>query len=109
MVFQTLTTADDQVGPIPPDLPLDERERLSSPGWPRLSFVEHSFASDETNWWVPNAACCEAMLRAAGLRVLGRPGDESYICTRAADAPPLPPETAGWLGLADRAADASRG
>lgn len=106
MLFQTLTTADDQVAHVPADLPLEDRQRLSEPGWPRLSFVEHSFASDETNWWIPNAACCEAMLRAAGLRVLGRPGDETYLCTRAAAAPALAPETAGWLGLANRTGNA---
>ncbi|HYE62217.1 MAG TPA: TIGR04290 family methyltransferase [Phycisphaerales bacterium] len=82
MVFQTLTTADDEVADAPEDLPLEERERLSQPGWPRMSFIEHSFATDQTNWWVPNAACCEAMLRSAGLRVMSRPGHEIYICDK---------------------------
>jgi tRNA (mo5U34)-methyltransferase len=82
MVFQTLTTADSEVSEAPVDLPLEERERLSAPGWPRMSFIEHSFATDETNWWVPNAACCEAMLRSAGLRVTSRPGHEIYVCEK---------------------------
>lgn len=81
MVFQTLTTADDEIAEVPGDLPLEQRERLSWPGWPRMSFVEHELASDQTNWWVPNAACCEAMLRSAGLRVVSRPAHETYVCT----------------------------
>ena len=51
-----------------------------------MSFVEKSFASDPTNWWVPNASCCEAMLRTAGMRVVSRPGHEIYICERTAGA-----------------------
>lgn len=82
MVFQTLTTADDEIARTPNDLPLEGRDSLSMPGWPRMSFIEHSFASDHTNWWVPNAACCEAMLRSAGLRVIARPGHEIYICEK---------------------------
>ena len=33
-----------------------------------MHFVEHRYAGDPTNWWVPNRACAEAMLRSAGLR-----------------------------------------
>ena len=33
--------------------------------YPRLHFVERSYASDPTNWWIPNRACAEAMLRSA--------------------------------------------
>lgn len=83
MIFQTLTTPDDEVAQTPEDLPITARERLIEPGWPRMSFVERELASDPTNWWVPNAACCEAMLRVAGLRVLSRPGHEIYACERA--------------------------
>lgn len=80
LVFQTLTTPDDEIAHVPDDLPISERARLAAPGWPRLAFVEGKLASDPTNWWVPNAACCEAMLRSAGLRIVRRPGHEIYIC-----------------------------
>jgi tRNA (mo5U34)-methyltransferase len=103
MVFQTLTTSDSEVADTPDDLSLDDRDRLSEPGWPRISFVERSFASDETNWWIPNASCCEAMLRSVGLRITARPGHEIYVCQRAEPRPrQLPPELASLLG---RAAD----
>ena len=29
----------------------------TSPAFPKLHFVEHSYAGDPTNWWIPNRAC----------------------------------------------------
>ena len=82
MVFQTLTMPGAPPVAPPPDLGIDERERLAAPGWPRMAFVEHSLAADPTNWWVPDDACVRAMLRSAGLRVTGEPGHEIYLCER---------------------------
>jgi tRNA (mo5U34)-methyltransferase len=45
-----------------------------------MAFIEHALADDPTNWWAPDQACIEAMVRAAGFRVTGRPGHEIYIC-----------------------------
>lgn len=81
-VFQTLTTPDAERAETPADLAIDDRERMDRPGWPRMAFIEHRLASDPTNWWAPNAACCEAMLRSAGLEVLGSPGHEIYVCRK---------------------------
>ena len=84
MVFQSLTTPGDEVYETEPDLPLDmhtdRRELLREPGWPTMAFIEHKFAGDPTNWWVPNHAGVEAILRSAGMRVTARPGHELYIC-----------------------------
>jgi tRNA (mo5U34)-methyltransferase len=80
LVLQTLTAPGDAAAPTPTDLPFDERERLRAPGWPTLAFVEHSLAGDPTNWWAPNHACVEAMLRSAGMEVVARPGHELYVC-----------------------------
>jgi tRNA (mo5U34)-methyltransferase len=80
LVLQCLTAPGAEVETAPPDLPLLEREPLVRPGWPRLSFIEHKMAGDPTNWWAPNHACLEAMLRSAGMAVVGRPGDEFYLC-----------------------------
>jgi tRNA (mo5U34)-methyltransferase len=80
LVFQTLTTPDDDVGDQPDDLDIDERGRLLEPGWPRMAFVEHRLAGDPTNWWVPNAAAVEALLRTAGVDVVARPGHEIWLC-----------------------------
>jgi len=80
MVFQTLTMPGDQVLDPPADLHIDGRDVMLEPGWPSMAFIEHALARDPTNWWAPNHACVEAMLRSTGLRVMGRPGHEIYLC-----------------------------
>jgi tRNA (mo5U34)-methyltransferase len=80
LIVQSLSTNESARYEVPPDLELDDREPLSRPGWPKLSFIEHRLAGDQTNWWAPNPACLEAMLRSAGLRVVARPADEFYSC-----------------------------
>jgi tRNA (mo5U34)-methyltransferase len=80
LVLQTLTTPGDERLHTPPDLDIDDRGRLREPGWPRLAFIEHSLADDETNWWAPDAACVEAMARSAGLAVSSQPAHEIWLC-----------------------------
>ncbi len=45
-----------------------------------MHFVEDRYAGDPTNWWVPNAACSQAMLRSAGFKIVEHPEDEVYVC-----------------------------
>jgi tRNA (mo5U34)-methyltransferase len=84
VVVQTLTTEDEHATVVvqrpPRDLDFNRRERLVEPGWPQLAFVERRLAEDPTNWWVPNHACVEAMVRSAGLEVVARPGHEIWLC-----------------------------
>nr|WP_255703320.1 TIGR04290 family methyltransferase [Lysobacter sp. GX 14042] len=80
MVMQTLTMPGEEVAEIPGDFPLDERERLRGAGWPVMAFLEHRVAQDPTNWWAPNHACVEAMLRSAGFSVRERIAHETYLC-----------------------------
>jgi tRNA (mo5U34)-methyltransferase len=80
MVFQTLTMPGEAVYLDTLDHEISDREPLLDPGWPKMAFIEHRFAGDATNWWVPNHAACEAMLRASGLQVISRPADETYLC-----------------------------
>lgn len=89
MVFQTLSMPGEDVYPDTGDHPIHEREPLLDAGWPKMAFIEHKFSGDPTNWWVPNHAGIEAMLRSSGLRVLQRPAEEIYVCE-----PNL--ETAAW-------------
>jgi tRNA (mo5U34)-methyltransferase len=72
------------VAPVAPDYPFEARAPFDAPGWPKLHFVEHRYAHDPTNWWVPNRACAEAMLRASGFAITARPAAETYICRRTA-------------------------
>ena len=87
LVFQSLTMPGEQVETPPHDLSLDERERLTAPGWPKMGFIENNMAQDNTNWWAPNHACVEAMLRSTGMRVTSRPAHEIYLCRPDAELP----------------------
>jgi tRNA (mo5U34)-methyltransferase len=92
MVFQTLTTPGMEVYPDTWDHPIHERQALRDPGWPKMAFIEHRFASDPTNWWVPNHAAVEALLRSSGMTVRSHLGHEIYLCDPApAGAPSLAP------------------
>jgi tRNA (mo5U34)-methyltransferase len=91
LVLQSLTLpGDDSVAP-PEDLPIEEREAMLRPGWPAMAFIERKLARDPTNWWAPNHACLEAMLRSAGFETIARPGHEIYVARRAREVDP-PPE-----------------
>jgi tRNA (mo5U34)-methyltransferase len=92
MIFQTLTSPGEDVAEPPVDMPIHERDAMVEPGWPKMAFIEHRLANDPTNWWAPNHACVEAMLRSAGLRVLERPGHEIYVCE-----PGEPREELAWI------------
>ncbi|MEQ4575193.1 MAG: TIGR04290 family methyltransferase [Gammaproteobacteria bacterium] len=85
MVLQTMTMPETEQLDTPPDLGLDERDRLQSPGWPRMAFIEHRLAGDPTNWWAPNAACVLAMARSAGFEVQRQLTHETWLC-RAGDS-----------------------
>ena len=61
---------------------LRRRAKFDRPGYPKLHFIEHSYAGDPTNWWVPNRACVEAMLRSAGFDILERAEEEVFVCRR---------------------------
>jgi tRNA (mo5U34)-methyltransferase len=93
MIFQTLTMPGDEVHDTPQDVSIHEREVLLEPGWPRMAFLEHRLANDPTNWWAPNHACVQAMLRSAGLQVTEMPGHEIYVCV-----PGPPREEMEWIG-----------
>jgi tRNA (mo5U34)-methyltransferase len=80
MVFQTLTIPGMEVYADTWDHPIHEREALRDPGWPRMAFIEHRFANDPTNWWVPNHAGVEALLRSSGMTVQANLGHEIYLC-----------------------------
>jgi tRNA (mo5U34)-methyltransferase len=85
LIIQSLSTPDEARVTVPEDLQLSDRAPMSEPGWPKLSFIEHRVAGDQTNWWAPNPQCLEAMLRSTGLRILSQPLEEFYICEPAPD------------------------
>ncbi|MCU7495053.1 MAG: TIGR04290 family methyltransferase [Ignavibacteria bacterium] len=81
LLFQTLTMPGEEVMEMVDDLPIENREVMLNSGWPKMAFIENSLAGDATNWWAPNHAAVEAMLRSGGLEVVKRPDHEVYLCT----------------------------
>lgn len=64
------------------DYPFSERDIFESNGYPKMFFVEKRYSNDPTNWWIPNRACVEAMLRSSGFNIINHPDEEVYICQR---------------------------
>jgi tRNA (mo5U34)-methyltransferase len=89
LVFQSMLRGSDEGEDVDGDYPFSEKGIFERPGFPRLSFIEKSYSHDPTNWWIPNCACAEAMLRSAGFEILDHPEDEVFVCRRVA----LPEET----------------
>lgn len=82
LVFQSLQRGSPEVAEVTENYNFWETETFERPGFPRLLFIERKFAADPTNWWIPNRACSEAMMRSAGFEVLNHPEVEVFICRR---------------------------
>jgi tRNA (mo5U34)-methyltransferase len=97
LVFQSMQRGSPQIERLADDYDFWQTEPFERADFPRLHFVEHCYAHDPTNWWIPNRACVEAMLRSAGFAILSHPEDEVYICRRGRPAPgaELPAACAG--------------
>lgn len=89
MVFQSMQRGSTEVAPVEADYDFDAEEVFDLPGFPKLHFVEHRYANDMTNWWIPNQACAEAMLRSSGFEIVDHPEQEVYVGRRV-ELPPLP-------------------
>ncbi len=83
MIFQSMQRGSEEVEPVRADYDFFEQKHFDAPGYPKLHFIEHQYSGDWTNWWAPNAACAEAMLRSAGFRIVEHPEREVYVCRRA--------------------------
>lgn len=81
LIFQSMLRGSTEIFPVEHDYDISERRIFEDPGFPSMYFLEHSYAGDPSNWWVPNRAAMEAMLRSAGLRIEAHPSGEVYFCT----------------------------
>ncbi|WP_137388456.1 TIGR04290 family methyltransferase [Rhodoligotrophos defluvii] len=82
LVFQSMQRGSREIEPVEVNYPFSATDHFHRPSYPKLYFIEHSYADDPTNWWVPNAACAEAMLRSAGFAIEDHPEEEVFICRR---------------------------
>lgn len=81
LVFQTMLRGSSDTKRWEQNYQFWTTNVFADPDWPSMYFVEHSYANDPTNWWIPNRAAAEAMLRSSGLEILEHPESESWICT----------------------------
>lgn len=90
LVFQSMQRGAPNVLPLDDDYPFSATDIFDQPGFPRLHFIERRYSHDQTNWWIPNRAAVEAMLRSAGYETVAHPEEEVYVCRHAAlpDAEP---------------------
>jgi tRNA (mo5U34)-methyltransferase len=100
LLFQTMQRGSNDTIEVPENHPFHVAGSykpspiFDDPGYPKMHFIERRYADDWTNWWAPNRAGSQAMLRAAGFTIEQQPEDEVYLCRVA----PVP--YADWGGTA---------
>lgn len=82
LIFQSMQRGSKSVFPVEDNYPFSETEIFAKEDFPRMHFIEHHYSGDCTNWWIPNRACVEAMLRSSGFDIVDHPEEEVYICRR---------------------------
>jgi tRNA (mo5U34)-methyltransferase len=82
LLVQSMQRGSEVVEPLQEDYDFWTTKPFGKPGYPKLHFVERRYADDWTNWWIPNRACMEAMLRSAGFEITAHPEGEVYVCRR---------------------------
>ena len=81
LVFQSMQRGNVSVpAPVPEDQEFLQTGMFARPDFPAMYFIEQRYCGDPSNWWIPNRACAEAMLRSAGFTILNHPEEEVYIC-----------------------------
>jgi tRNA (mo5U34)-methyltransferase len=88
LLFQSMQRGSDRVAEVAPDYDFWTTAQFDDADYPKLHFVEQRYAADPTNWWIPNRACVEAMLRSAGFSIAAHPEPEVYLCRRGAATGP---------------------
>ena len=82
LVFQSMQRGSKEVAHVAENYDFRDESVFDEEGYPLMYFVEQRYADDPTNWWIPNRACVEAMLRSAGFTIEQHPEDEVYICRK---------------------------
>jgi tRNA (mo5U34)-methyltransferase len=80
LIFQSMQRGSGEVVPLQEDYQFWQRDIFTQPGFPEMYFIENKYAGDPTNWWIPNRACTEAILRSAGFEILEHPEEEVFVC-----------------------------
>lgn len=82
LVFQSMQRGSEAVEPLADDYQFWQTQIFEREGYPKMFFVEKKYSGDPTNWWIPNRACVEGILRSSGFEILSHPEAEVFICRR---------------------------
>lgn len=80
LLFQTMIRGSEQGRVWEEDYHFWDKKIFEDQDFPRMFFIEQSYAGDPTNWWIPNCAAAEAILRSSGLEVVAHPESETWLC-----------------------------
>lgn len=80
LVFQTMIRGSEEVKTWEKNYHFWNKAVFADPDFPQMYFIEHEYANDPTNWWIPNRAAAEAMLRSSGLEIVSHPEPETWLC-----------------------------
>ena len=80
LVFQTMLRGSAETQKWEENYDFWDNSIFSSPAFPQMYFIEDRYANDYTNWWIPNRAAAEAMLRSSGTEIIAHPESETWIC-----------------------------
>lgn len=80
LLFQSMERGSWDLAEFASDYPFSDREVFFDERFPRMYFIEHSYAGDKTNWWIPNPSCTRALLRSVGMHIVDHPCHEVYVC-----------------------------
>lgn len=80
LIFQTMVRGSEETPEWQKNYHFWEKDIFADPRFPAMYFIEHGYAGDPTNWWIPNAGAAEAMLRSSGLEIVAHPEPETWIC-----------------------------
>ncbi len=89
LLFQSMQRGSREIADVAENYDINETAFFDDPGYPKMHFIERRYSDDQTNWWVPNRACTEAMLRSSGFVIQAQPEHEVYLCRwRPVEVPP---------------------
>ena len=79
LVFQTMLRGSEEPHATDENYHFWNKKIFEERDFPRMYFIEQKYADDPTNWWIPNRAAAEAMLRSAGMKIVAHPETETWI------------------------------
>jgi tRNA (mo5U34)-methyltransferase len=81
LVFQSAATGQTGRSGVPGDVNFQTIDELERRSWPRMAFIENTFCSDATNWWIPNRTAVAGMLRSTGMRIEVAIDADTFLCS----------------------------